>query len=112
MLRIKQLFQDDNTNATLNVKATAGLVYSVIFFNTGASAFSYQLHDTATTPSNGAVPKINMRIGSGSTFILGSDFFTKYGVAFSNGIAFAISSSALTLTLSSSTNQQSRIVYS
>lgn len=112
MPRIPQFFQDDANNATLNVKATAGVVYSVIFQNVNVAARSFQLHDTATTPSNGAVPKINMRAGGSAVFVLGSDFFTKEGVNFANGIAFAISTSSLTLTLAAAGDQQSRIVYS
>ena len=113
MPRIISFFQDDAGNDTLNVKATAGLVYSVMFQNLNLTLVRYyQLHDTATTPSNGAVPKVNIRASALAVIVLGTDFFTEEGVTFANGIAFAVSTTPLTLTLGVAGDQQSRIVYS
>lgn len=105
------LFTNYGTGATLNVKATAGNVFSVACHNSNASDRYIQLHDTATTPSTGAVPKLVFLIKTSSTTVIGSDFFTTSGIAFSNGIAFAFSTTEGTYTAGAAGEQNTTVVY-
>lgn len=85
------LFQNLAANVTLNVKASAGNVFSLTCYNGNAAARYIQLHNTATTPAGSAVPVFSFVVPPASQIIIGTDFFTNEGAHFSAGIAFAFS---------------------
>lgn len=98
-------------NATLNVKASTGNVYSVYCHNSNASARYIQLHDTATTPAGGAVPAYSFYIaGSGATFV-DAAFLGEMGANFTNGVAFAFSTTETTYTAGTASEQCTIIMY-
>lgn len=94
-------------NATLNIKASAGVVASLSCFNTTASVRYIQLHNTATTPAGAAVPLLSFLVPANAQIIVGQDFFTNSGVYFSTGIAFGISSTMDTYTAATATDHSS-----
>ena len=104
-------FQNLGANATLNVKSSAGNVFSLSCYNANASTRFIQLHNTATTPSGGAVPIFSFLVPSSSQIIIGADFFTNEGVNFSTGIAFAFSTTINTYTAGSAGDQSTFIQY-
>lgn len=105
-------FQNLGANATLNVKASAGYVYSLACDNLNAADRFIQLHNTATTPAGGAVPLYSFRVFGGTPLVLGTDFFTAVGAAFSTGIAFAFSTTEATYTAATAADQMIHIMYS
>ena len=105
------LFTNRAANATLNVKATAGNVFSISCNNANAATRYLQLHNTATVPAGGAAPVFSFPVYSGGTTIIGTDYFTTAGVNFSTGIAFAFSTTRDTYTAGSSTEQSTEILY-
>lgn len=105
------LFKDFGSNATLNVKASSGNVTSVLCQNLNAAIRYLQLHNTATTPSGGAVPFVSIPVPGSSTVIIGQDFFTAHGINFSTGIAFAFSTTSSSYTAGSSADQMTEITY-
>lgn len=105
------LFTNFGANATLNVKATPGNVYSLYCDNLNAAVRYLQLHNTATTPSGGAVPLMTFKIPATSTLVLGTDFFTLAGENFSTGIAFAFSTTEGTYTAGAAADQFTQIQY-
>lgn len=92
------LFTNFGANATLNVKASAGNVFSVSAYNTNAAARFIQLHNTATVPAGAAVPLVSHLVPAGTEVILGEDFFSAAGLNFTTGIAFAMSTTLATYT--------------
>mgnify|MGYP003656561733 CR=1 FL=1 len=105
-------FKNLAADATLNVKPAAGIVFSASCYNTNAASRFLQLHDTATTPSAAAVPKVSILVPTGSQVIVGTDFFSNEGVGFTNGIAFAFSTTAATYTAGSAGDQQTTVTFS
>lgn len=105
------LFTNFGANATLNVKATPGNVYSLYCDNLNAAVRYLQLHNTATTPAGGAVPLMTFKIPATSTLVLGTDFFTLAGENFSTGIAFAFSTTEGTYTAGAAADQFTQIQY-
>jgi hypothetical protein len=104
-------FQNLGANATLNVKASAGVVSSIKCRNTTAAPRYFQLHNTATTPSAAAVPYWHCLVPAGTEVIVGEDHFSEMGLAFSTGIAFAISTTSATYTAATATDQESYVLY-
>ena len=104
-------FQNLGANATLNVKATAGVVSSIKCRNTTAAPRYFQLHNTATTPSGGAVPFWHCLVPAGSEVIVGEDHFSEMGIAFSTGIAFAVSTTSATYTAATATDHETYVLY-
>lgn len=85
-------------NAT-NVKASAGVVFSVSASNSNASLDRYiLLHDKATAPIATDVPLAAFVVYAQGQTIIGTDFFTNAGIEFSNGIGFCYSSTEETCT--------------
>jgi hypothetical protein len=106
------VFGNFAVNSTLNVKATAGKVVAISCFNSSVVTQSFiQLHDTATIPTTGAVPKIFFTVPPTGQIIIGDDFFTQNGIDFSSGIAFAFSSTPDTYTAATAANQFTVINY-
>ncbi len=78
-----------STNATV-VKASAGQVYSIVVINTTATIYYLKLFDKATTPTVGTdTPIQNYPIPANTS---GAGFVVPIpvGMAFSNGISFAL----------------------
>lgn len=105
-------FTDFGANATLNVKASAGIVMSVICTNTNAATRYLQIHDTATTPGGGAVPIIpGIPIATGTQVRVGKDIFSEAGFYCANGIAFAFSTTQNTYTAGAAGDQSTCVFY-
>lgn len=93
------LFTNFGANTTLNIKATPGNVFSFVVTNTNAAVRYFQLHNTATTPSGGAVPLRTYTLPAlTGNIAIGMDVLTQAGVNFSTGIAYATSTTAGTYT--------------
>jgi hypothetical protein len=104
-------FSNLGANATLNVKSSAGNVYSISCYNANAASRFIQLHNTATTPSSGAAPVYSFLVPAGGQIVIGTDFFTNEGVNFSTGIAFAFSTTMNTYTAGTAGDQSTFIQY-
>lgn len=105
-------FSNLGANATLNVKSSAGSVFSCVCINTNASVRYLQLHNTATVPTDQGVPVYSFPVPpSGYGIGLGTDIFTNAGVAFATGIAFAFSTTANTYTAGTAAEQTTIIHY-
>lgn len=105
------LFTNFGANNTLNVKATSGNVFSMYCRNLNAAVRFIQLHNTATVPVNGNVPRLSFQLPATAAVIFGADFFTQFGINFSTGIAFAFSTTDSTLTLGAAADQVTQIVF-
>lgn len=106
-------FLNVGANATLNVKASAGKVFSLYCNNSNAANRYIQLHNTATVPSTGVtVPIFSFLVPPGSQTVIGTDFFTNAGCAFATGIAFAFSTTRDVYTAGSAGDQQTSIQFS
>ena len=104
-------FVDLGANATANVKASAGNVYSAYMENTNAAKRYLQLHNTATTPGGGAVPLYTFAVAGAGSILIGSDFWGLAGANFSTGIAFAFSTTAGTYTAGTAGEQFTVVHY-
>lgn len=91
-------FANLGANATLNIKASAGNVYSYYAYQTNAAARFEQIHNTATTPGGGAVPVLSFLVPASGTIMIGTDFFTLGGWNLATGIAFGHSTTFGTYT--------------
>jgi hypothetical protein len=105
------LFTNFAANATLNVKASAGNVFSVGTCNANASTRYIQVHNTATTPSGGATPLLSFPVLASACVQIGADVLTWAGVYFSTGIAFAFSTTQSTYTAGSAADQNTTILF-
>lgn len=104
-------FVDFGANATANVKASAGNVFSFECHNLNGSARYLQFHNTATTPSAGAVPLYTFLVPAGGAITRDGQFFGQAGANFSTGIAFAFSTTEGTYTAGSAADQFTQIHY-
>lgn len=105
------VFTNLGANATLNVKASTGNIYSLSCANANAAPRWIQLHNTATTPSGGAAPAYSFLVPAGGQIIIGTDFFTQEGANFAAGIAFAFSTTRDTYTAGTAADQATVIHY-
>lgn len=104
-------FQNIGANATLNVKASTGNIFSVYCHNLSGADRWLQLHNTATTPGGGAVPALSFYIPAGGVVEKGNDFFTLEGTNFATGIAFACSTTEGTYTAATATDHFTQLMY-
>lgn len=104
-------FANLGANATLNVKTSAGNVFSLYCNNENAADRFVQLHNTATVPSNPDVPLYTFRVPAGGDVLVGSDFFSAAGVAFTVGIAFAFSTTKDTYTAGTASEHSTLVLY-
>ncbi len=90
---------DSQAPATSGViKASSGVFYEVNGINTSSSTRYFHLFNSATVPSNGAVPAcVPVECPPASSF---SFSLTKDGIYFDTGICWASSTARDTLTLS------------
>ena len=84
--------------ASLIVKAGAGRLFRVNGTNTKVSAQFVQIHDSATLPAEGAVPKVVISVAASTPYTID---FGIYGRLFSAGIVICNSSTAATKTIGS-----------
>lgn len=105
------VFTNFGANATLNVKASAGNVFSVYHHNLNAAARYFQIHNTATVPGGAAVPLMTFLVPAGASIVLGEDFFSQAGLNFTTGIAFAHSTTEGTYTAGTAGDQFTQIQY-
>jgi hypothetical protein len=91
-------------NVTANIKSSAGNLFAIWGDNNNAAVRYLQAHDTAGTPSGGAVPKIQIPVPAGSVVSIGESVLGAQGVHFSNGIAFAWSTTDGTYTAATATD--------
>ena len=96
-------YQNDSFT-TINVKDSAGRVYSASITNTTGGTLYFQIHNTATTPAGAAVPKFKVLVPANGAVIVGNDLFGPNGMEFDAGIAIAASSTLGTYTAASAGN--------
>lgn len=87
-------YAEFGTTAAANIKATPAQVFACQATNTPGNALRWlQLHNTAGVPAPAAVPLYSFMIPlDEGEIVIGEDFWTEDGGAFSVGLAFAISS--------------------
>jgi hypothetical protein len=83
---------------SLVIKNSPGVLYKLKGDNDSASEQFIQLHDSATVPDDGVVPKESIRIPADTSFTFTFD----EGLDFSNGIVVTNSSTLATKTIGSS----------
>ena len=82
--------------ASLIAKATAGTAYVILGYNAKTSAQFIQVHDSATLPSDTAVPETVISVPASSNFSID---YGAYGKAFGSGIVVCNSSTQATKTV-------------
>lgn len=105
------LFTDAGANATANVKASSGVVKSVMCTNYNAAIRYLQLHNKATAASAGNVPLLPIPVYPGQTSVIDRPYFGDNGMTFSTGITFAFSTTEWTYTAGSAADQSTKISY-
>lgn len=98
-------FANLGANATLNVKASSGNVFSLYCYNDNAALRFIQLHNTATVPADQAVPLYSFPVNPSNFSLIDEAFFSAAGANFSTGIAFAFSTTRNTYTAGTNTDQ-------
>lgn len=84
--------------ASLVISANPSVLYGLTAYSSKASAQFIQLHDAASLPANGAVPKVVVTVAATSN--VGIDY-GELGRQFSTGIVVCNSSTQATLTIGS-----------
>ena len=84
--------------ASAVIKATPGTLYSVTGYNDHTASQFIQLHDAASVPANGAVPKIVLAVGAKENFWYE---LKEFGRWFETGIVICNSSTCATKTVGS-----------
>ena len=85
--------------ASLIIKAGSGRLFGLTGYNSKGSAQFIQLHDSATLPTDTAVPKVVFRVAANSNFSLNYD--AEDGREFASGIVVCNSSTGATKTIGS-----------
>jgi hypothetical protein len=84
--------------AGFNVSSKFGRLYHATATNGSATAYFFQVHDSAIAPTAGAVPRWERRLAANLDCDL---YFGECGLELNNGLSFAISTTQGTLTLAS-----------
>ena len=82
--------------ASGEAKASAGVLYGLSGYNSSGNTQFIHVYDSATVPANGSIPKIVIRIFPDDNFFWDGG---KFGMYFSNGIAWSNSSTGPTKTI-------------
>lgn len=85
-------------SASLVVKSSPGLLFSITGYNSKASGQFIQIHDCSSLPADGAVPAIFFTVATVSNF---SILFAAAPRAFTSGIVVCNSSTGPTKTIAS-----------
>lgn len=96
---------------TANVKASAGMLFSIYCHNSNAAARYIQIHNTTTTPAGAAVPVLSFLVPAGGAVFIDSAMLGADGNYFSTGIAFAFSTTEGTYTAGAAADQYTQIMY-
>lgn len=104
-------YQSLGANATANVKASAGMLYSVVCHNLNGAARYIQVFSTTTTPAGGAVPALTYLVPAGGVTIIDSTTLGANGSYFASGIAFAFSTTETTYTAGAAADCIVQIMY-
>lgn len=83
--------------AEAQVSVKASKLYSLLVYNSKGSAQHIQIHDSATVPAEGAVPKMNIPIAT----VAFQQLSFPDGIIFKQGIYVCNSSTAATKTIGS-----------
>ena len=84
--------------ASLVIKASAGVLYTVTGYNSNTSAQFIQIHDSASVPVDTSVPKVIFYAPASSTFSFDLGVYGRY---FANGITICNSTTGPTKTIGS-----------
>lgn len=83
--------------SSMVVKATPGTLFSLTGSSSATIDLWLQIFDSATLPADGTVPILSMKIPAGEDFNF--DFTPPYGLYFSNGMVWCVSTSRKTKVL-------------
>lgn len=108
---VKTLFTNFGTANNPNVKASAGVLFSLCVENRNQAARYCQIHNTNGVVANGTIPVYTFLVPGGTMVVLGEDFFSLAGHAFSNGIAYGFSSTMGTMTAAAAGDSTIHIHY-
>lgn len=104
-------FKNLGADATKNVKASAGNVFSLTCHNENGADRYLQLHNKASAAANAEVPEFAWLVPAGGQIIVGADFFTAEGLHFAAGITFAFSTTKDSYTAGSAGDQSTWVNY-
>lgn len=90
-----------NTSSTVNIKSSAGRLYSGQIFNNSGGTIFVQFYDATTSPTLGASSTFSIPVGTGTHVILDASYFHFNQKYFSTGIQMVISSAFATSSPSS-----------
>jgi hypothetical protein len=80
------------------IKASAGILYGIMGYNSKAAAQFIQIFNSATVPADAAVPIVIISVPATSSFAIS---FSPFGKAFATGISWSNSSTGPTKTIGS-----------
>lgn len=83
------------------VSTVPSILHGLSGYNSGAAQF-IQVHDAASVPDDGAVPKLNLKVDATANYSIDLGV---YGMEFANGIYVCNSSTAETKTLGAADTQ-------
>lgn len=105
------VFRNFGSDNTLNIKNVLGNIFSVSFTNKNTSNTHYfQLWDTIGLAGTGTLIEEFM-VPPNSQLILGADYFDINGTYFADGLAFGFSSTSLSFTGATASEQNTIIKY-
>lgn len=112
MLTDPLVYKNVAAAATAVIRTGAGRVYSATCHNSNAAARYLQLFDLAVVPTTTVtVPTETFLVPSGAQIIIGSDYFTTFGLPYTTGLAWAFSTTRDVYTAGSAADQQTHVYY-